>query len=173
MVPVRCISTGMGSAASALRCITMPTGFCSRTALCAARIARGRPSVIGSTIPGNKTMPRTGTTMRESAGSGGEEVAPGLSSGEVATSVSVIEALRLVQRDQKATVEGRPVNSAVAAGGKTNPALETALRKLKAVDDGGLHFHRKASRPREDQIASLYNCFNLAEFDAGQGDQHE
>ena len=50
----------------------MPTGFCSLTALCAAITERGRPSAIGNTVPGNSTMPRTGTMISESGGNGGD-----------------------------------------------------------------------------------------------------
>src|SRR5580658_10288910 len=132
------MSTGIGSSFSALRCIKTPTGFCSLTALWAAMTERGRLSAIGSTVLGNSTMPRTGTMMRPSGGNGGEFAPPWLSSEWASAGASAILSLRLVQRNKQATVQRRSMDGVVAARGKTNTALEPALRKLEAVDGRGL-----------------------------------
>src|SRR5271166_3490558 len=168
---MRCMSTGMGSDASAFRCMTMPTGFCSLTALCAAWIARGRLSETGNTMPGKRTMPRTGTMMSASGGSVG--AAPGASCGAVAASVSAIARLRLLQRYQEAAVGGGSMDGAVASRGEGNAALEATLRQLQAVDDRGLHLGRIGANPRNDQLPSVDQRLDLARVDAGQGDEHE
>src|SRR5260370_19088436 len=146
------MSTGMGSGTSAFRCITIPTGFCSLTALCAARIARGRVSATGNTIPGNRTMPRTGTMMSESDGSGGVGAAPKFSSAAIAACVSAIARLRLLQRYQQATVGGRSMNSVVASDGKTYATFETALWKLQAMDGRGPDLRWIGPNPRDDNL---------------------
>jgi len=82
--PIRRPSTCTGSVASASRCISTPTWRCSRTACWAAAIERGRPSVSGSTTPGNSTMSRTGTMIIASGGRGGRDRAarPAISSAD-------------------------------------------------------------------------------------------
>src|SRR5208337_1636101 len=172
-VPMRCKSTGRGSSTSALRCITMPTGFCSLTALCAAITERGRARAIGSTVPGNSTMPRTGTMMCASGGNGGDCALCRFCSDEAPGAGSAIRALRLLQRDQQATVGGRSMNGAVASGGKIDTAFEAALRKLEAVDDRGLHLRRVRANPRNDQLPRVNKRLDLGEVDPGQRDQHE
>src|SRR5271166_6025506 len=167
------MSTGIGSDASAFRCMTMPIGFCSLTALCAAWIARGRLSETGNTMVGKRTMPRTGTMMSASGGSGGVGAAPEVACGAVAASASAIARLRLLQRDQEAAVGGGSMNGVVAARRKGNAALEAALRQLKAVDDRGLHLGRIGANPRNDQLPAVDQRLDLAGVDAGQGDEHE
>src|SRR5271156_1821268 len=120
--------------------MTMPTGFCSLTARCAARTERGRPRVIGNTVPGNSTMPRTGRMISASGGKGGEGAAPGLSSETVAA--SVIRSLRLLERNEQGAVELRSMNGAVAADRQTNAPFESTLRQLETVDDCGPHLGR-------------------------------
>src|SRR5215510_12215109 len=73
---MRCMSSAVGSETSASRCIRMPTWRCSRTACWAAAIDLVRPTVIGSTTPGKRTVLRTGTTINASGGSGGSEDEP-------------------------------------------------------------------------------------------------
>src|SRR5208282_2039302 len=114
--------------------MTMPTGFCSLTAFCAARTERGRSSVIGNTVPGNSTMPRTGTMISASGGNG---AAPRVSSETVAA--SAIRGLRLLQRNEQGAVELRSMNGAVAARRQTNAPFESALRQFETMDDCGLH----------------------------------
>src|SRR5208337_49785 len=172
-VPIRCMSTGIGSAASALRCMTMPTGFCSLTALCAARIARGRASATGNTIPGNSTMPRTGTMMSASGGSGGVGAPLAFCSEAVGSAASAIGGSRFFQRDRQAAMGSRPVNGAVAARWKLDPAFEAPLWKLETVNGGGLELRRIGPGPRNDQFALIDERFDLVEVDAGQGDEHE
>jgi hypothetical protein len=75
-VPMRCMSIGsrIGDFGGALQ-------QDADLALVAHRLLRGgddfgRPSVIGSTTPGNSTVLRTGTMMSASAGSGGSVPRP-------------------------------------------------------------------------------------------------
>ena len=53
-----------------LRWSSTPIGRCRRAASCAAARERSRPTVIGSTTPGNSTTLRTGRMMSASSGSG-------------------------------------------------------------------------------------------------------
>src|SRR6185312_4973579 len=170
-VPIRCRSTGSGSAISAFRCITMPTGFCSLTALCAAMTDRGRPSAIGSTVPGNSTRPRTGTMISASAGNGGEGAAARDSS--EAVGASVIRGPRLLQRDQQAALEFRPMNRAIAARGQTDAALKAALRQFEAVDDRRPHRLRVGPAARDQQFALVDDRLDLVEIDPRQSDQRQ
>src|SRR5271155_1269259 len=115
----------------------MPTGFCSLTAACAASTERGRPSVIGSTVAGNSTNPRTGTMIRASGGNGGEGAAlRGPSEPVVA---SAICSLRFLQRYEHVAVGMRPVDGAVSSGRQMDAAFKPALRQLESVDDRGAH----------------------------------
>src|SRR5271165_3456760 len=158
IVPIRCMSAGIGSAASALRCITMPTDFCSRTARCAARIERARPRAIGRAKPGNSTMPRTGTMTSPSGGSGGEDSPAPLSralSSLAAVSASDIVRLRLLQRDQEAAMRRRPFDGGVASGRQTHPPLEPALRQFEAVNDRRADFRRINADPGDDEFFPL------------------
>src|SRR5208282_2502027 len=65
------------------------------------------------------------------------------------------------------------MNGAVASGGKIDTAFETALWKLKAMNDRGLHLRRIRTNPRIDQLPRVNKRFDLVEVDARQGDQHE
>src|SRR5208337_391129 len=172
-VPILCRSAGIGSSASTFRCMTMPTGFCSRTARCAAKIERGRLRAIGNATPGNSTMPRTGTMMSESGGSGGVGAPPAFSSKAVAAAASAIGSPRFFQRDDEATVGRRSVNSAVAARWKPNSAFEPALRKLETVDRRGHEFRRVGPGPRNQEFALIDERFDLLEVDPRQGDENE
>src|SRR5271165_7244797 len=170
-VPILCRSTGIGSSASTFRCMTMPTGFCSRTARCAAKIERGRLRAIGNATPGNSTMPRTGTMMSESGGS--VCALPAFSSKAVAAAVSAIGSPRFFQSHDQATVGRRTVHGAVAARRKLNSAFEPALRKLETVDRRGHEFRRVGPGPRNQEFALIDERFDLLEVDPRQGDENE
>src|SRR6476646_8779135 len=92
------MSPGPGSFTLWSRCIRMPIWRCSRTACCAAATDVGRPTLMGSTMPGNSTVLRTGTMMRESDG---RDAAAAV--GDLA-STSATGPLHLAQRDHEATV---------------------------------------------------------------------
>src|ERR1700679_4342297 len=113
----------------------MPTGFCSLTAVCAASTERGRPSVIGRTVVGNSTKPRTGTMIRASGGNGGKGAAPSAPSEPVAA--SAICGLRFLQRYEHVTVGVRPVDGAVSSGRQTDATFKSALRQLESVESRG------------------------------------
>src|ERR1019366_4072235 len=105
----------------------------------------GRPIVIGTTCPGNKTMLRTGMMMSASGGSGGPGVGvPAVPSCAVpGKPASATESTSFLQRDQKAAVNSRAANAAVRSGRKTYTALETSLRKVKAMNNRCLQFQGK------------------------------
>src|SRR5579884_1632833 len=168
------MSIGIGSSASALRCISTPTGFCSRTARCAARIERGRPSAIGSTMPGKRTRPRTGTMIRPSAGKAGDAAAAAPpASAEFKRSASVILGSRLLQCHQKAALPIRAMNGAVSPRRQANAAFKTALRQFEAMDDCGPHLGRKLAYPGKDQFAAVERDLSLVKVDSRQRDEHQ
>src|SRR3984957_7362934 len=149
----------------------MPTAFCSRTAAWAASTERGRPSVIGSTVVGNSTRPRTGTMIRASGGNGGEGAAPRAVSEPVAA--SAICGPRFLQRYEHVAIGMRPVDGAVSSGRQMDAAFKSALRQLESVDDGGPHFLRIGSRSRDQQLAMVDDRLDLLEVDSRQSDQHQ
>ena len=117
-------------------------------------------------------MPRTGTMISASGGKGGEGAAPRLSS-ETVAAASAIRGLRLLQRNEQATVGRRSMNGAVAAGRKTNAPFESALRKLETVDDRGPHLRRIGPMSGNEQFALIDERLDLAEVDPGQSDEHQ
>src|SRR5438132_6898591 len=172
-VPKRCRSIAAGSAISGSRCITMPTCRCSRTACWAAAIERGRPIVTGSTMPGNRTILRTGTMMSASPGTGAIAAAPLAGAAACATSGSATDGSNLLQRDQEATVGRGAAHRAVAARRQPHATLEAALRQLEAVDDGGLQLLRQHAGSREHQVIILDRGLDLIGIDPRQGNDDE
>src|SRR5580704_6082115 len=142
---MRCRSIAAGSATFASRCNRMPTCRCSRMARWAAAIERGRPIVIGSTMPGNRTVLRTGTITSASGGKGGDGavVLPLLSSAAPKKFASTTQRLRLLQDDQEAAVGRGSPDRTVAPGRQPHAALEPSLRELEPMDDRGLQLGRK------------------------------
>src|SRR5271155_2517635 len=65
------------------------------------------------------------------------------------------------------------MNGVISARGKTNAALEPALRKLEAVYDRSLDLLRIGPNPRNEQLALTDERLDLAEVDPWQGDEHE
>src|SRR5580658_4682396 len=110
--------------------------------------------------------------IRASGGNGGEG-APLRFSPSAAAVVSAIRALRLLQRDQQATVGRRPMNGVVPARRKTNAAFESALWQFETMDGRGLHLRRIGSAARDQQFALIDERLDLAEVDAGQSDEHQ
>ena len=150
----------------------MPTGFCSLTALCAARTERGRPSVIGNTIAGNSTMPRTGTMIRASAAMAATAPAEVLFR-RIRGGVVSHCGLRLLQCDQAGN-RWTPIDEWRRSGQReANPAFEAPLRKLETVDGRGLDLRRIGANAGNEQLALIDERFHLAEVHAGQGDEHE
>ncbi len=181
---MRCMSIGVGSATSALRCIRMPTGRCSRTACCAAAIERGRPTVIGITMPGNSTVLRTGTMISASGGSGGRarrrRVVRAPARPASAMLLSGLHDLvvshgrpRFLQCDQQTAVAGRALDGAVAPGRQPHAPLEPSLRQLEAVDDGRPHLRRQHAGAGEHQVVAVDRGFDAVRIDARQRHQHQ
>ncbi len=150
----------------------MPTWRWSRTACCAAAIDFGRPSVIGSTSPGNSTVLRTGTMISASAGNGGE--AP-------LAARPAFGAFRLQPRFGPAfcnVITRQPVDDgaahrAVAPGRQPHPPVEPALRQLQPMNDRGAQFRRIGARSGDDEIAVLDHRLRAVGVDAGQRDQRQ
>ena len=65
------------------------------------------------------------------------------------------------------------MDGVVAARGKTNTALEPALRKLEAVDGRGLDLRRIGANPGNEQLALTDERLDLAEVDPRKRDEHE
>jgi hypothetical protein len=85
---------------------------------CAAATERGRPTVIGSTNPGNSTVLRTGTIISASGGNeGAADTAPVTTA--PATFASATTGLRLVERDYEAAIGHRSADSPILAGRKS------------------------------------------------------
>src|SRR6202051_1016620 len=122
------MSIGAGSAVSELRCIRIAPGRWSRTACWAAAIERWRPMVIGSMMPGNRTVLRTGTMISASGGRGGSGPEPPLPlvSDTLGDLVSTTGGLQFLQPDQQAAVGGGTPDRAVPPARKAHAALEPA-----------------------------------------------
>src|SRR5262245_14110729 len=161
-VPMRCMSMGAGSAVSLSRCMRMPTWRCSRTACWAAPMDFGRPTVTGSTTPGNRTRSRTGMMTSASGGSGGMDAAPRapaswvpFRSGSPGVLNSTTMRLHLPQGDHQTTVDGGPRDVAVASGREADAAGEAALRQLEAMNLGGAELRRQRADALDDQMRVL------------------
>src|SRR5262245_1339291 len=174
-VPNRCMSSGPGSPTSGSRCIRTPTWRCSRTACWAAVIERGRPTVTGSTVPGNSTMSRTGRMMSASGGNGGSDCAgrPGLCSSGLRASMSATRRLHLLQRDHQATVDGRAPHAGIASGRQAHAPLKAALRQLQPMNDGGAQLAREGTNPVDDEIGAVDHGLDTVGADAGQRHEYD
>src|ERR1044072_73352 len=162
-VPKRCRSIAAGSAISASRCIRTPIWRCSRTACWAAAIERGRPTVIGATMPGNNTIRRTGTMIIASGGSGG--VGRGCS--------SAIGGLRFAQCDDQAAVGGGARAAAIAAGGEPDAPLKPTLRQLDAMDDSRAQLRRQHAGARDHQVRAIDDGLDLVDAPPRQGEEQQ
>ena len=132
-------------------------------ALLAHRLLRGgdrpgRPTAIGSTTPGNSTVSRTGTMMSASAGSGGTPASPprrrrSASAAEArGGAMSIVMSMVIGSRPfraltSEAAVAAKCGGPCVAAGRQRHAALETALRQLEPVNDGGAQLGRQRAAP--------------------------
>src|SRR5580704_19317014 len=172
-VPMRCMSIGVGSASSESRCMRMPTWRWSRTACCAAAIDFGRPSVIGSTRPGNSTVLRTGTMISASGGKGGSVTAPDAAWFDDNISASATIRPRFLQGNHQTSIDDRAAHATVMAGWQTQPAVEAALRQLQAMNDGGAEHRRIGARPADHKFAVVDDGFDAVGIDARQGDQRQ
>src|SRR5258708_9275486 len=92
----------------------------------------GRPIEIGDTMPGNRTRLRTGTMI---SASGGSSFMPGIAVSpldRLKISASDMDASRLLQCDQQASVDNRTPHAAVTSRRQATTALEPALRQCHA-----------------------------------------
>src|SRR4051794_32723602 len=173
-VQIRLRSSGPGSSASGFRCSRIPTGRCSRKACWAAATDFDRPTVIGKTTPGNRTVLRTGTMISASLGIGTESAWPaavdeaGLSelTGDIITS----HRLRQTQRDASIY---REAADRVSPGGQQNASFESALRKLKAMNPGVAQLDRQHPVTTDDKRPVFDYGLDLIRVHAGQRDQNE
>src|SRR6516162_1932014 len=170
---MRCMSMPSGSATSAARCKRMPTWRWSRTACCAAATDFGRPSVIGSTKPGNNTTLRTGTTMSASAGSGGNGPVPGALASLAKISGSATAHPCFLQRNDKATGDHGAAHIGVTAGRQPDASIEPPLRQLEPMNDRGAPFGRHGTGAGDDEVAILDDGLRAVGIDAGQRDQRQ
>src|SRR5262245_29430065 len=169
------MSSAVGSETSASRCIRMPTWRCSRTACWAAAIDFVRPTVIGSTTPGNSTVLRTGTMISASGGSGGSDdeplvalVSPADNISNSATGIS-----HFLQGNHQTAIDHRAANRAVAPARKRHATLEPPLRQFQPMDDCGRKFTRQRARPANDELTAFDEGFGPIGIDARQGDEDE
>src|SRR5215831_17718632 len=167
------MSSGAGSDTSASRCNKMPTWRWSRTACCAAAIDFGRPSVIGSTRPGNKTVLRTGTMMSASGGKGGNVVAPDPAWFDDNISASATMRPRFLQGNHQTSIDDRAAYAAITAGRQSQPPVEAALRQFEAMNDGGAERGRIGARSGNHQFAVFNDGFDAFRIDARQRDQRQ
>src|SRR5437764_14506126 len=93
-----------------------------------------RPSVIGSTTPGNSTVLRTGTIMSASGGNAGPEAPPVDALSFALTCCSATIYSRLLQGDDEATGRGRAAYAGIAAGRQPQPPVKASLRQFEPVD---------------------------------------
>src|ERR1700733_2861506 len=170
---MRCMSSGAGSDTSASRCNRIPPCHCWRTACWAAAIDFCRPSVIGSTSPGNSTVLRTGTMMSASAGKGGNVVAPDPAWFDDNISASATMRSCFLQGDHQTSVDHSMAYAAVAAGRQSQPPIEAALRQLETMNDGGAERRRIGARSGNHQVAVVDDGFDTFRIDARQGDQRQ
>src|SRR5208282_6701759 len=147
------------------------TWRCSRTACCAAAIDFGRPSVIGSTRPGNNTVLRTGTMMSASGGSGGRAPLPDPFFDS--TSDSATAWPRFLQRDHQAARNDGAAHIAVAPGRQPKPPVETPLGQFEPMNGCSAPFLRHGTRAGDDEIAVLDHRLCIVGIDAGQRDERE
>src|SRR5579863_4696307 len=167
---MRCMSSAVGSSTAASRCNRMPTWRCSRTACCAAMTDFGRPSVIGSTSPGNSTVLRTGTMMSASGGNGGSAPPPCDAPSFARISSATIRT-HFLQRNHETAVGIGAAHPAIAPGRQRQPPEKASLGQLKAVDGSGTPLLRHDARPGDDEIAVLDHGLYIRTVDAGERDQ--
>src|SRR6476646_7967273 len=174
-VPMRCRSTGSGSATSRSRCIRSPICRCSRTACWAAAIERSRPTVTGMTTPGNSVMSRTGMMAMASEGNGGRVAVCRSPDDPVAplVSISATCGLHFFQHHQQTTVGRGAANIVVAPVRQAQPALEAALRQLEAMDDGGRELGGKRPRTHEHELWTFDPGLDTIGVDARKRHDHE
>src|SRR5580658_1774706 len=167
------MSTGAGSAISGSRCNKMPTWRWSRTACWAAPIDFGRPSVIGSTSPGNSTVLRTGTIISASAGKGGSVLAPSVESVFASISTSATADPRFLQGDHQTTIDNGTAHRTVAASRQPQPPVKAPLRQFQPMNGRRAQGGRIGARPGNNQFAVLDDGFHLFGIDAWQGHERQ
>src|SRR5947207_13025996 len=173
---MRCMSIAVGSSTSAARCSRIPTWRWSRTACCAAAIDFGRPSVIGSTRPGNSTVVRTGTTISASGGSGGGAAPPGPPAAPPYLALMCASATirpRFLQGHDQTAGGSRAAHAGIAAGRQAQPAIKPSLRKFESMDRRGTQLLRHNAGTGNDEIAVLDQCLRIVRIDAGQRNQDQ
>ena len=86
---------------------------------------RGRATVIGSTVPGKSTAPRTGMMITASAGSGGSSAAPAPEAVFASLGMRLPE---FAQDEGEAAIGEVVPRQLEAAAGQRDAPLEAALR---------------------------------------------
>src|SRR5215469_4713272 len=173
---MRCMSIAVGSSTSAARCNKMPTWRWSRTACCAAAIDFGRPSVIGSTRPGNSTVLRTGTMIIASGGSGGSVVPPAAPVAALSLALmcwsATIGACFLQCHDQT-TGRGYAAHAGITPRRQAQPAVKAALRQFEPMDRRRAQLLRQNAGAGNDEIAVLDHSLSAVRSDARQRNQDQ
>src|SRR6516165_8935178 len=171
---MRCMSIAVGSSTSAARCNRMPTWRWSRTACCAAAIDFGRPSVIGSTKPGNNTVLRTGTMISASGGKPGS-VAPAaddaLSFALICCSATVRS--RFLQGDHEATGRCRAANAGIASRRQAQAPVEAPLRQFETMNRRATQLIGPRPGAGNDAIAVFDHRLGVVWIDSRQGDERQ
>src|SRR5215472_10528180 len=162
---MRCMSIAVGSSTSAARCNRMPTWRWSRTACCAAAIDFGRPSVIGSTRPGNSTVLRTGTIISASGGKAGIELTPREAPSFALICCSATMRSRFLQRHDQTTGGGGAAHTGIAAGRQAQTPVQAPLRQFEPMDYRGVQLLRHSARAGDDEIAVLDHGLRIVRVD--------
>src|SRR6185437_4090316 len=139
-------------------------------ACCAAATDCGRPTVIGSMIPGKSTAFRTPTMMSASGGRGAMSTAVLGWRGALSSATA---RLRFSQGDHQATGHHRATHIAVLAGRERQPPLEAALRHFEPVDSGAAELQRQDPRASNHEIAVLDHHLGALRLDSRQGNDDE
>src|SRR5262249_48711512 len=104
------------------------------TAVCAAATERGRATVIGSTVPGKSTAPRTGMMTTASAGSGGNSAAPAPKAAFASLGMGLPE---FAQDEGEAAIVEVVPRQLKAAARQRDASLEAALRNFQPMNRRG------------------------------------
>src|SRR6516165_4633576 len=168
---MRCMSIAVGSSTSAARCNRMPTWRWSRTACCAAAIDFGRPSVIGSTRPGNSTVLRTGTIISASGGKAGIELAPREAPSFALICCSATMRSYFLQRHDQTTGGSGAAHAGITASRQAQAPVKASLRQFEPMDGRGAQLLRQDAGAGDDEIAVLDHSLRVVGIDPRQRDQ--
>src|SRR5262249_61951322 len=101
-----------------------------------AAIDFGRPSVIGSTRPGNSTVLRTGTTISASGGKAGIELAPREAPSFALICCSATMRSCFLQRHDQTTGGSGAAHAGIMAGRQAQGAVRASMAEVEPAAGG-------------------------------------